>query len=36
MQLFEEFYDKQNGQPMSDVQRKFMQQLIDTAMEESL
>ena len=36
MELFEEFYARQNGQPMSDVQREFMQQLIDSAMEDSL
>ena len=36
MQLFEEFYAKQNGQPMSDVQREFMQQLIESAMEDCL
>ena len=29
LQLFEEFYEKQNNQPMSDVQRSFIQDLIE-------
>ena len=36
MELFEEFYESQNGQPMSDVQREFMQQLMESVMEDSL
>lgn len=33
LQLFEEFYSKQNNQPMSDVQRSFVQELIESIWE---
>lgn len=33
LQLFEELYDKQNNQPMSDEQRAFMQDLIENLTE---
>lgn len=33
LQLFEEFYTKQNNQPMSDVQRSFVQELIESIWE---
>lgn len=36
LQLFEEFYEAQNNQPMSDTQREFMHQLMEAAMEDSL
>jgi len=34
LQLFEELYVLQNNQPMSDVQRAFLQDLIDSILEE--
>ena len=33
LQLFEELYEKQNNQPMSDVQRSFVQELIESIWE---
>ena len=36
LQLFAEFYEAQNNQPMSDVQQTYMKQLMETAMEDSL
>jgi exonuclease SbcD len=34
LELFEEFYIKQNNQPMSDVQQSFIRDLIETIWEE--
>ena len=34
LQLFEELYERQNNQPMSDVQRAFAQELIESIREE--
>ena len=34
LQLFEELYEQQNNQPMSDEQRSFMRELIDSVKEE--
>ncbi len=33
LQLFEELYETQNNQPMSDVQRRYVQELIDSIWE---
>jgi len=33
LQLFQELYEKQNNQPMSEIQRKFTQELIDSIWE---
>ena len=33
LQLFEELYETQNNQPMSDVQRSFVQELLDSIQE---
>lgn len=35
-ELFEEFYEKQNGMPMSEEQRAYMGELIESIWEESL
>lgn len=35
-ELFEEFYEKQNGMPMTEEQRIYLQELIDSIWEESL
>lgn len=34
LELFDELYERQNGQPMSQVQRAFLQELIETIQEE--
>lgn len=34
LELFDEFYEKQNNQPMSDQQKKFVQELIEKIWEE--
>ena len=34
--LFEELYEKQNNQPLQDVQRRYMQDLIDSILEENV
>ncbi len=34
LELFEDLYEKQNGSPMSGVQRKYMQNLIEEILEE--
>ena len=36
LQLFAEFYELQNNQPMSEEQTKFMEQLIEKTWEEEL
>jgi exonuclease SbcD len=36
LQLFEELYEQQNNQPMSDEQRAFTQELIETIWEENV
>jgi exonuclease SbcD len=36
LQLFEEFYEKQNNQPMSDIQREFIRDLIEKIWEADL
>ena len=36
LELFEELYEKQNNQPMSDEQRSFAQELIDLIREEDM
>ena len=36
LELFAELYEKQNNQPMSDVQRQFMEELINTIKEDAL
>lgn len=36
LELFEELYEKQNNQPMSDVQRAYARELMETIWEESL
>ena len=36
LQLFAEFYQQQNGQPMSEQQQSFMQSLIETVWEETV
>ncbi len=35
-ELFEEFYEKQNGMPMTEEQRIYLQELIESIWEESL
>ena len=34
--LFEELYEKQNNQPLQEVQRRYMQDLIDSILEENV
>jgi exonuclease SbcD len=36
LELFEEFYQKQNNKPMSQIQRRFAQELIESIQEERL
>ena len=36
LELFEELYEKQNNKPMSDLQRRFARELIESIQEESL
>ncbi len=36
LELFEELYEKQNNQPMSDVQRAYTQELMESIWEESV